>query len=93
MNPYEDIVEVRNVGRRRCNIYLANGWRLFGWTTEDFLEHRESSHAGYYKLQRVVYLVGRTEDVEFEGDDIFAYELEQEQIEKPAPDGTGASVP
>lgn len=75
--PYADIVEVRNCGRRRANIYLANGWTLLDWKTEQHIQRRDGSRdeSGepqpmWFKLEMIVYILGRTEDVEFEGDEV-----------------------
>lgn len=79
--PYADIVEVRNVGRRRANIYLTNGWTLLGWEMEQRIARRDGppDEAGipqpmHIKLAEIMYVLGRSEAVEFEGDDIFDYE-------------------
>lgn len=81
---YADIVEVRNVGRRRANIYLANGWTLLGWEMEQRIARRDGppDEAGvpqpmHIKIAEIMYILGRPEDVPFEGDDIYQYERDE----------------
>lgn len=79
-SPWNDVVEVRHCGRRKANIYLANGWTLIDVRGENWIRERagpRDPETGeptkmFLKVEEVTYVLGRTKDVEFEGDDVDA---------------------
>lgn len=90
-SPYADVVEVRHCGRRRANIYLANGWTLIDARGEQRIQQRpglkdESGEPTtmWIKVEEITYILGRTEDVEFEGDDVERVEKEARQLRREA---------
>ncbi len=74
--PYADIVEVRNVGRRRANALLAHDWVLLDWVSEQHIQQRYVSDAAgqpqsvWFKIEMIQYVLGRPREVLFTSADL-----------------------
>lgn len=60
---YADIVQVKKVGMRDCNLYLAANYRLLFCCDETEGVIPTQQGANFYVKKRIMFVVGRTESV------------------------------